>query len=79
LAKEDYKTAEQIIKKVERKFSESFSPLGMLYIGHKQQGEATNYSREPDISKTICLSYFKDTFDIILKLYKNETDEKKIF
>jgi alpha-L-fucosidase 2 len=53
LAKEDYRTAERINRKIEGKFSESFSPLGTLYIEHKHQEVAGNYYRELDISKAI--------------------------
>lgn len=53
LANEDYRTAEQINTNIQGKFSESYSPLGTLYIEHEQEGTATGYYRELDISKAI--------------------------
>ncbi len=38
LAQEDYRTAERINQKIQGKFSESYSPLGTLFIDQKQQG-----------------------------------------
>ena len=53
LAREDYRAAERLNRRIEGKFSESFSPLGTLTIDHKLQGDATNYYRELDISKAV--------------------------
>ena len=50
LAGEDYRTAERLNRRIEGKFSESFSPLGTLIIDHKQQADATNYYRELDMT-----------------------------
>ncbi len=59
LAREDYKTAEQINRKIEGKFSESFAPLGTLYIEQEQEGNAADYYRELDISKAIAKVRYK--------------------
>ena len=53
LAREDYRTAEQLNRKIQGKFSESYSPLGTLYIEHEQQGIATCYYRELDIGRAL--------------------------
>ncbi len=53
LSREDYKTAEKINQKIEGKFTESYSPLGTLFIEHSGLGVASNYYRELDISKAV--------------------------
>ncbi len=53
LKKEDYKLADQLNKKIQGKFSESYAPLGTLYLDFKQEGEAQNYYRELNISEAV--------------------------
>ncbi len=53
LARGDYKMAEQINKRIEGKFSETYEPIGTLYIEYNHNGVATNYYRELDIGKAI--------------------------
>jgi alpha-L-fucosidase 2 len=53
LAKEDYKTAEKLNRKIEGKFSASYFPLGTLYIDQEYKESATDYYRELDISKAV--------------------------
>jgi alpha-L-fucosidase 2 len=58
LKKEDYKLADSLQKKLQGKFSESYAPLGTLWIDFNHSGEATNYYRELNISEAISrLSY----------------------
>ena len=45
LANEDYRTAERLNQKVEGKFSESYMPLGTLYIEQDLPGKISNYYR----------------------------------
>lgn len=49
LFNEDYKLADKLVKQLQGKFSESYAPLGDLYIEFQHQGEPTAYRRELDI------------------------------
>jgi alpha-L-fucosidase 2 len=53
LANENYQLADQLQKKVQGKFSESFAPLGTMYINFVNQAKADYYYRELDISKAV--------------------------
>lgn len=53
LKNENYKLADQLHRKLQGKFSESFAPLGTMYINHANAAIYTNYYRELDISKAI--------------------------
>ena len=54
LKNEDYKLAEKLNRKLQGKFSESYAPLGTMFLefGHRNY---ENYYRELDISKAIAL------------------------
>jgi len=53
LAKEDYELADKLNRNVQGKFTESFAPLGNLFLNFEHKGEVKNYYRELDISKAI--------------------------
>jgi alpha-L-fucosidase 2 len=53
LKNEDYKLADQLNKKLQGKFSESYAPLGTLFLEFKHDGEALNYYRELNISDAV--------------------------
>ncbi|MGO4771466.1 glycoside hydrolase N-terminal domain-containing protein [Flavobacterium sp. W22_SRS_FK3] len=54
LKNEDYKLADELNKKLQGYYSESFSPLGTLHISHfKKDTKATNYYRELDINNAV--------------------------
>ncbi len=53
LKNEDYKLADQLQRKVQGKFSESYTPLGTLFLEFDQKGEPQNYRRELNISEAI--------------------------
>lgn len=53
LKNEDYKLADKLQRKLQGKFSESFAPLGTMFINHANAANYTNYYRELDISKAI--------------------------
>jgi alpha-L-fucosidase 2 len=53
LKNENYKLADSLNKTLQGKFSESYAPLGTLFIDMKHSGEATNYYRELNISEAI--------------------------
>jgi alpha-L-fucosidase 2 len=50
LRNENYKLADSLNKKVQGEFSESYAPLGTMFINMKHEGEPTNYYRELDLS-----------------------------
>ena len=53
LKNEDYKLADQLNKKIQGKFSESYAPLGTLFISSPTTTEYSNYYRELAISEAI--------------------------
>ncbi|WP_064196228.1 MULTISPECIES: glycosyl hydrolase family 95 catalytic domain-containing protein [Emticicia] len=53
LRNENYKLADQLNKKLQGKFSESYAPLGTMYLTNDKATNYTNYYRELDISKAI--------------------------
>lgn len=52
LKNEDYQLADKLNKTLQGKFSESYAPLGTMYID-SPESKASNYYRELDISKAI--------------------------
>ena len=59
LANEDYKLADQLIRNVQGKFSESFAPLGTLLLDFEHGDSVSNYYRELDISKATSLTEYE--------------------
>ena len=53
LKNDDYKLADQLNKKVQGSFSESYAPLGTLFLEFKHEGDPQNYHRELNISEAI--------------------------
>lgn len=53
LNNENYKLADELQKKLQGTFSQSFAPLGSLHIIHKNKENFTDYYRELDISNAI--------------------------
>lgn len=61
LQKENYKLADSLNRNVQGKFSESYSPLGTMFIHSAHTGQAKNYYRELDISQAVSrMSYQVD-------------------
>jgi alpha-L-fucosidase 2 len=61
LKNENYKAADSLNKKLQGKFSESYAPLGTLFVNVQHKGAAKKYSRELDISQaTSKISYEVD-------------------
>lgn len=61
LDREDYAEADRLQKKVQGHYSESYQPLGTLYIRHEKTGEVTDYRRELDLaSATARTTYLRD-------------------
>lgn len=58
LKNEDYKLADQLQRKLQGKFSESYAPLGTLFLDFDQKGEPQNYRRDLNISEAMsCVNY----------------------
>lgn len=61
LKSDNYKLADSLNKKLQGKFSESYAPLGTLFIHVQHKGAAKKYSRELDLSQaTSKISYEVD-------------------
>jgi alpha-L-fucosidase 2 len=60
LANEDYELADKLNRNVQGKFTESFAPLGTMFINFDHKGKAENYYRELDISK----AFSKATYQV---------------
>ena len=52
LKQENYKLADSLVKKIQGKFSESYAPLGTLYLDF-QPNQSSNYYRELDLERAI--------------------------
>jgi len=59
LANEDYELADKLNRNIQGKFTESFAPLGTLYINFEHKGKVENYYRELDISKAISTATYQ--------------------
>lgn len=59
LKNEDYQLADKLNRKLQGTFSESFAPLGTMFINSTIAGEVANYYRELDISKAISKTSFE--------------------
>jgi alpha-L-fucosidase 2 len=54
LAREDYPAADSLNKRLQGSFSQSFAPLGTLYLNFQhEKGEVKNYYRELDIEQAV--------------------------
>lgn len=59
LAKEDYAEAERLQRRVQGHFSESYMPLGTLWIRYEEEGEVSAYRRELDLSTAVARTSFR--------------------
>ena len=59
LKNDDYQLADQLQKKVQGKFSESYAPIGTMFIDFKYDGKPQNYYRELNISKAVSIVKFE--------------------
>jgi alpha-L-fucosidase 2 len=76
LKNEDYEKADLLQRKVQGKFSESYAPLGTLYINFNHKGSITNYRRELDISQAIAkVSYTAGTIDYSREYFISYPDQ----
>jgi len=59
LANEDYELADKLNRNIQGKFTESYAPLGTLFINFDHKGKVEKYYRELDISKAISKVTYK--------------------
>jgi len=61
LKNENYRLADSLQRMLQGKFSESFAPLGNLFIDFKSRGDSSKYTRELNIGEAIVkVKYNKD-------------------
>ena len=53
LENEDYRKADRLNQKIQGKFSESFAPLGTMFIDFEHQEDQVNYKRKLDIERAV--------------------------
>jgi len=59
LFREDYQSAERIVRNIQGKFSESYAPLGDLYFSFSDSGTISEYCRNLDIRSGISTIQYK--------------------
>src|SRR5690606_25088804 len=60
LDKGDYRAADSLSRYVQGSFSQSYLPMGTLYIEHGNQGDVTQYTRELDLEKAVSTVRYRD-------------------
>ncbi|WP_229238769.1 glycosyl hydrolase family 95 catalytic domain-containing protein [Dyadobacter sp. Leaf189] len=76
LENEDYKLAEELTKKIQGPFTESYEPLGDLLISHELKGTSSAYRRELDISNALSLTSFTvDGVDYTREIFISAPDQ----
>ncbi len=68
LKNENYRLADSLVKKLQGKFSESYAPLGTLYLDFDSKNPQ-NYYRELDLDKAIASVKYHEADNIIQKEY----------
>ena len=58
LKDENYRLADSLNKKLQGKFSESYAPLGTLFLDMKHEGEATYYKRTLNLNEAISTTQY---------------------
>lgn len=76
LSNEDYRTAERLNKKIEGKFSQSYAPLGTLFVEFDAQDKFENYRRKLDIDNAIAtVSYDQDGVTFTREYFVSHPDQ----
>lgn len=76
LRREDYKTADELNKKLQGKFSESYAPLGTLWMEHRHSGNATHYRRDLDLRNAVStVTYQVDGVTFIREYFISHPDQ----
>ena len=69
LKREDYAAADTLVKKMQGKFSESYAPLGNLYLNFTHKEKVTNYYRDLDIDRALASVSYNEGDNIIKREY----------
>lgn len=78
LKNEDYKLANELHKKIQGSYSQSYAPLGTLFLDFQHKSEPTNYYRELNIGNAISkTSYKADNVQFTREYFTSNPD--KIF
>ncbi|MCY7359000.1 MAG: glycoside hydrolase family 95 protein [Rudanella sp.] len=76
LKNEDYKTADKLNQKIQGKFSESFAPLGTLFIDFGHGATAQNYYRDLNLSNAVSsLNYDVDGVTYSREYFVSQPDQ----
>lgn len=76
LKNEDYKLADQLQRKLQGKFSESYAPLGTLFIDFGHSANAQNYYRQLNLADAISsLSYEADGVKYTREYFVSQPDQ----
>ncbi|GHB84777.1 glycoside hydrolase family 95 protein [Persicitalea jodogahamensis] len=73
---EDYTKADQLTKKMQGLFTESYAPLGDIVIKSRNAGEVTNYRRELDLATAVATTtYTKNDTQYRREIFSSAPDE----
>lgn len=76
LNNEDYRLAEKLNRKIQGKFSQSYAPLGTMFLAFNHKSEYENYYRELDISEAIVkVNYSVDGVDFTREYFVSHLDK----
>lgn len=76
LENENYALAEKLNKNIQGKFSQSYAPLGTMYLEFENQGVYKNYYRELDISTAIAkVKYDQDNITYTREYFITNPDK----
>lgn len=76
LFREDYRAADTLVKRLQGKFSESYAPLGNLFIDFEHKGEAYDYKRSLDLSRaTSTVQYKVDNTTFSRTVFASHADQ----
>lgn len=91
LQKQDYAAADTLIKKMQGKFSESYTPLGNLYLDLVKNATVSNYYRDLDLDKAVASvsfsmgtnkirkEYFVSHPDKVLAIHITASEKRSLF
>jgi alpha-L-fucosidase 2 len=76
LGQEDYRLAERLNKNIQGKFSQSYAPVGTIFIEFKHLGDYKNYHRQLDISEAVAtVSYQLDGIQYTREYFISHPDK----
>ncbi|MFZ4456878.1 MAG: glycoside hydrolase family 95 protein [Bacteroidales bacterium] len=76
LAKEDYRAANELVKKLQGKFSQSYMALGTLYLHFNHDSVVTNYYRELNLDNAVSkVSYTANKVNFTREYFVSNPDK----